>query len=66
MSAPLYDVTVSLLGEDGNAFAIIGAVTRALKGAGVDKAGVEAFTTEAMAGDYDHLLQVCMKTVNVE
>lgn len=66
MTAPLYDVSVDLIGEDGNAFAIIGRVTKALKGAGVDKEGVEAFTTKAMSGDYNHLLRVCMETVNVE
>ncbi len=27
---------------------------------------IEAFTTEAMAGDYDHLLATVMRTVEVE
>lgn len=64
--APRYDVAVSLVGEDGNAFAIIGRVTRALKAGGVDQEGIDTFKAEAMAGDYDHLLRVVMATVDVE
>lgn len=57
--------TVQLSGEDGNAFSIIGRVRKALKRAGMhDEA--EAFTKEAMGGDYDHLLQTCFKYVEVE
>ena len=66
MSAPTHDVTVRLTGENGNAFAVMGAVTRALKSAGVDRDAIKAYTDEAMAGDYDHLLRVTMSTVNVE
>ncbi len=54
-----------MTGEDGNAFAIIGRVTKALKAAGVDADARKAFTDKAMAGDYDHLLRVVMETVNV-
>lgn len=66
MSAPRHDVTVSLIGEDGNAFAIMGAVTKALKAAGVDSDDIKAYRDDAMAGDYDHLLRVTMATVNIE
>jgi hypothetical protein len=61
-----YDITVQLTGEDGNAFAVMGKVGKALKRAGVDKAEVDKFYAEATSGDYDHLLQVCMKYVEVE
>lgn len=55
---------VKLTGRDGNAFAIIGAVTKALRSAGqADK--VAAFREEAMSGDYDHLLQTAMKYADV-
>ena len=65
---------VELLGHDGNAFAILGRVTKALKshlkeqGATpeVAKITVDTFQTEAMAGDYDALLQTCMRWVTVE
>jgi hypothetical protein len=58
------DVTVKLIGEDGNAFAILGTVSRALKRAGYQKEAKE-YMAEAMSGDYDHLLQVTMEYVNV-
>ena len=57
-------VTVEL--TDGNAFAIIGATRRALSRAGVPATEVAAYTDEAKAGDYDHLLQTTMRWVEVE
>ncbi len=59
------DVEVQLSGEGGNAFSVMGAVRKALKRAGVSQIEVEAFNKEAMSGDYDHLLQTCMKWVTV-
>ena len=61
-----YDVTVKLVGEDGNAFAILGRVNRALRKAGASKEEQQAFQKEATAGDYNHLLQTAMKWVEVE
>jgi hypothetical protein len=51
--------------EDCNAFAILGAGTRALRSAGVPEDEVREFTNEATAGDYDHLLRTCMLWVDV-
>ena len=59
------EVQVQLSGNDGNAYAILGAVTNALKKAGVEKAERDAFYTEATADDYDHLLRTAMKWVSV-
>ncbi len=59
------DVTVQLTGEDGNAFSIIGRVRKALKRAGYTDLATK-FLEETTSGDYDHLLQTCMKYVNVE
>ena len=59
------DITVQLTGNDGNAFMIIGAVSRALRRHGVGKEEIDAFTKEAMSGDYNHLLATCMKWVDV-
>ena len=56
---------VRLTGSDGNAFAILGAVTGALKAAGYSKEEVSEFTKEAMSGDYDHLLATAMNWVDV-
>lgn len=67
MTATKYpEVTVQLSGQDGNAFAILGAVSNALKRAGVDKAERDAFFAEATAGDYDALIRTAMRWVNVD
>ena len=60
------DVTVQLIGQDGNAFYILGAVSKELKKAGVSKEEIDVFMDEAMDGSYDHLLQTVMRYVEVE
>jgi hypothetical protein len=60
------DVIVPLVGEDGNAFAILGRVDKALQRAGVDKAERREFYDEATEGDYDHLLSTVMRWVLVD
>lgn len=60
------DIKVKLIDQDGNAFAILGRVTRAMKKAGVPEAEVQAFVKEATAGDYDNLLFTVMRTVEIE
>lgn len=58
------DVHVQLTGRDGNAFAVMGAVAKALRQAGYgDQA--DAYIEESMSGDYDHLLATAMKWVDV-
>jgi hypothetical protein len=65
MTIPKFpDVQVQLSGRDGNAFAIIGNVNRALRNAGHGDQ-VDAFTAEAMDGDYNHLLATAMRWVDV-
>ena len=67
VNGPLFpDVTVKLVGEDGNAFTILGKVRRALKDAGATQEQLNAFFQEATSGDYDRVLQTCMKYVNVK
>jgi hypothetical protein len=51
---------------DGNAFAIMALCRRAAKEAGLPSGELEAFLEEAMAGDYDHLLETCRKYFEVE
>ena len=58
-------VEVELVGQDGNAFAILGNVQRAMRQADVDKTDIDEMMAEAMSGDYDHLLQTVMATVSV-
>ena len=65
MEAPKTKPAVKLIGNDGNAFAIMGSVKKALKQAGADKEYIDQYFKDAMSGDYDHLLQVSMKYVDV-
>lgn len=58
-------VSVKLVGTDGNAFAIIGTVSSALRRAKVPDADVREFQREATSGDYNHVLCTCMNWVNV-
>lgn len=66
MEEPLSKPTVKLIGQDGNAFAIMGSVKKALKSAGADKEYIDKYIIEATSGDYNHLLAVSMKYVNVK
>ena len=58
-------VKVKLVGKDGNAFAIVGTVARAMSHAKVDPAIIEAYKQEAFDGDYNHLLATTMEYVEV-
>jgi hypothetical protein len=58
------NVKVTLVGRDGNAFYILGAVSKALRNAGLHDAA-ETYLDEAQSGDYDHLLHVSMSYVEV-
>jgi hypothetical protein len=59
------DVQVQLVGEDGNAFAIMGRVASALKSAGVPQSEIDEYYEESTSGDYDKLLQTAVKWVAV-
>jgi len=58
--------TVELIGQDGNAFAIMGKVAGAMRKAGASKEEIKKYQTEAMSGDYDNLLRITMNYVDVE
>ena len=59
------DVIVELVGQDGNAFAILGRVAAAMRRAGLSKDVIDDYTEQATSGDYDNLLTVTMQTVTV-
>jgi hypothetical protein len=59
-------VKVKLIGGDGNAFAVLGKVIRALRAAGVSEGEIKQFTDEAKSGDYNHLLATVMEWVEVD
>lgn len=63
---PITDVTVRLIGENGNAFNILGKVRAALRQAGYDNEFIEEFGRKATSGDYNHLLVVVSEYVNIE
>ena len=65
MREPDVKPKVKLVGEDGNAYAVMGTVSRALRKAGADKEYVNKYYSEAMSGDYDNLLRVSMEYVDV-
>ena len=60
------DIEVQLSGSDGNAISIIGKVSRALKKGGIERSVVNEFADEAMSGDYNNVIQTCMKWVRVK
>lgn len=65
MNTPLTDAVVVLTGTDGNAFAILGKVRRAILRSNHPELA-DDFLAEATAGDYDTLLCTCFKYVTVE
>lgn len=65
MMEPKEKPTVKLLDTNGNAFAIIGLVQKALRQAGADEEYITRYQQEAMSGDYSNLLMVTMDYVNV-
>lgn len=64
--APKYPgVSVRLTGRGRNSFSIAACCSRAAREAGVPGEEVAVFQAEAMAGDYDNLLRVCMRWFDV-
>ena len=58
-------IKVQLSGKDGNAFVILALMRKGLRKGRVSEAKIEQFVKEAKGGNYDHLLQTCMKWVDV-
>jgi hypothetical protein len=67
MSEPIYpQVQIQLVGQDGNAFFILGRVQGAMKRANLSKEQIKEFMDEATSGDYNHLLRTVMKYVSCD
>ena len=61
VTTPKYpEVNIPLIGEDGNAYAILGRVSRAMKRAGIHESEWDDFYAQATSGDYDNLLVTVM------
>ena len=58
--------TVKLIGKDGNAFAILARVEKALRKAGYSSDETDRYLEEATSGSYEHLLSVTTEWVNVK
>jgi hypothetical protein len=59
------EIQVQLTGNDGNAYSIMGAVSKALKRAEVPQIEIDQYINRSMSGDYDNLLQVAASWVQV-
>ena len=51
MKKPISKPVVKLIGQDGNAFAIMGRVKQALRRSGADKEYIDKYLSEATSGD---------------
>ncbi len=49
----------SLVGVDGNAYALMGYTQRAMQESGFTKADTNAMIEDATSGNYNHLICVC-------
>lgn len=59
------EVEVDIYSIDGNAYSIMGAVTKAMRRAGIPKEEQDAYFKEATSGDYDNLLATTAKWVSI-
>jgi len=59
-------ITVELVDKSGNAFYILGTVLKEMKRNHVTKEDQDKFLAEATSGNYDNLLQMVMRWVNIE
>lgn len=66
MNTKYPEINVPLVGEDGNAFSILGRVKRIMRRAGLEDSEWEAFHKEATSGDYDNLLVTVMRWFSVD
>lgn len=57
--------TLEIIGKDGNVFNILGLAVRAARKAGWDEKRIEKFKEDAMSGDYDNVLRLCMDNFDV-
>lgn len=66
MSTKYPNIRVRIVGEDGNAFSILGRTIRAMRMGGVSQDEIDAFRAEATGGDYNHLLFTVMCWVETD
>lgn len=59
------NISVKLIDEDGNAFAILGHCIKKAKKVGLDQKEIDLFKKEATSGDYNNLLCTCQKWFDI-
>lgn len=63
------DIDIKLSGVDGNVYSILGKCMKAFKKYlnenKLDIGEADSFYEEATSGDYDHVIQTCMKWFNI-
>jgi hypothetical protein len=59
-------IKVKLVGEDGNAYAILARVRKAMREAGLPNPTITEFIEQATKADYDQLLWTVMEWVEIE
>lgn len=59
-------INIPLVGQDGNAFAILARVKRIMRRADLPDSEWQAFHAEATSGNYDNLLVTVMKWFSVD
>lgn len=59
-------IKVNIIGQNGNAFCILGICQIAMEQANCTQQEIDAFNEEAKSGDYNHLLATVMNYFDVE
>ena len=59
-----FNATVKI--TNGNAYAIMGAVSKAIKKAGATQEEIKKYQEESVSGDYNNVITTASKYVNVE
>lgn len=60
----MIDEQYSLVGVNGNAYAVMGYTAKAMRKEGFRADEIESMQKEAKSGDYDNLLQICIGYVD--
>lgn len=60
------DITVKIIGANGNAFCILGICTREMRRHKLSQSEIDSFMSEATSGNYDNLLCTVMNWFNME
>jgi hypothetical protein len=58
-------VTIDISGPDGNAYYIMGVIQTLLKEKGTNEAEIKSVLKDMMSSNYEHLLSVAKKYVNI-